>query len=88
MKRAAILTWGVALLLAVGLAAASLQARSNRIAKCPRVGDVQRRVPVIPTDACAQARVHEDRTLIMAAVSGVVVLMGTAVALALQRRDS
>ena len=87
MRPTVILTWGVALLLAIGIAAASLQARSTRIAKCSRVGDVTRSFPVIPKDACSQARVREEQTLIAAAVSAVVVVMGTAVALALQKRD-
>ena len=86
MRPAAIVTWGVALLLAIAITVASVQARSHRIASCSRVGEVSRSFPVVPKDTCAQAQVREDQTLIAAAISGVVVVMGTVVALALQKR--
>ena len=85
MSRAAIVTWGVALLLVVGIAAAAVQARRNRIAKCSRVDGVDRNL--VPKSACAQARTLEDQTLIAGGIGALVVVMGTVVALALQKRD-
>jgi hypothetical protein len=69
MGRAAIITWGIALLLVIGIAVAAVQVRSNRIAKCSRFGSVYRSLPVVPESACAQARTLEDLTLIAGALA-------------------
>lgn len=86
MSRAAIITWGVALLLGIGITVVAVHARSNRIAKCSRVGGVDRDLAV-PKSACAQARMVEDQTMLAGGVSALLVVMGTVIALALQKHD-
>ena len=79
-------TWAVALLLMVGIALASVHAHSNRIAKCSHVGGLVRSV-AYPKSACAEARTQEDQTFIAGGAGVLVVVMGTVIALALQKRD-
>ena len=86
MRPAVIVTWGVALLLAVAIALANVSAYRNRLAKCSRVGDVDRSI-AYPKSACAQARTQEDQTLIAGGAGVIVVVMGTVIALILQKPD-
>ena len=73
-------------MLAVAIALADVYAHHNRLAKCSRVGAVDRSL-AYPKSACAEARNQEDQTLIAGGAGALVVVMGTAIALALQRRD-
>jgi hypothetical protein len=87
MSRAAVVTWAVALLLMVGIALAGVHAHSNRIAKCSHVGGVQNLSVAYPKSVCAEARTQEDQTFLAGGVGALVVVMGTGIALALQKRD-
>jgi len=85
MRPAVTVTWGVAVLLAVVVASANVVAHQNRVAHCSRVGALSRS-PAYPKSPCAQARAQEDQTLLAGGAGMAVVVIGSAVALSLQKR--
>jgi hypothetical protein len=86
VSRTAVVTWGLALLLGIGLAVTVIHVRSARVAACAHVGRLMPAAVPIPKGACARARVEEYTTTLMAGVGAVVVVMGVALALALRGR--